>query len=317
MEPDSVRPSERPTGGGTGGTVRNDLLRDLRKRVSRIMAEGPKSAPAKPATALPPEPDAPAGPREDVWEAPQVFPRGEGTSHAELLGGREVAVSDDAEDRFWHSEFLLAESWPQAAERLARLGELLAGGDERVPEDLRPAFAAGAGGLVFLDIETAGLRGEPAFLVGCLTLPAEGPTFAFYLARDFPEEPVMLGALNEWWSGFPCIVTFNGKSFDVPYLRDRMRMWRVRPAPPAAHLDLLHMSRRRYRGDVPNCRLQTLERAILGRARSDDLPSAEIPRVFVDYVETGDAGLLVPIIQHNALDLVTLAELLLRQVETL
>ncbi len=127
----------------------------------------------------------------------------------------------------------------------------------------------------------------------------------------------MLGALNAWWRGFPCVVTFNGKSFDVPFLCDRMRMWRERPAPPGEHLDLLHLSRRRYRGDLPNCRLQTLERAILGRARSDDLPSAEIPRVFTEYAETGDARLLVPIIQHNALDLVALAELLLRQVESL
>lgn len=288
----------------------DDILRDLRKRVSRIMSEGPRPvAPAVPEAM--PEPEA----AEDAWCAPVLFPRGEGETHEELLGGAEVIHDAETDSRCWQIDLPVGPDWPEAAARCARLAEALTADPDEAPEHYRAAYSAGAEGLLFLDIETCGLAGEPVFLVGCMVLAAGGPLLRFFLARDFPEEPALLALLNEWWRDFACVVTFNGNSFDLPFLRHRMRLHGVRPSPPPERLDLLHTSRRRWKGDLPNCRLQTLERAILGRARHDDLPSAEVPRVFAEYAVSGDARLVVPILQHNALDLVSLAELLLRQVE--
>ena len=57
-----------------------------------------------------------------------------------------------------------------------------------------------------------------------------------------------------------CLVTFNGKSFDVPFVRERAVAHRLTPPPHLTHVDLLHASRRRWRDRVPNCKLTTLER---------------------------------------------------------
>jgi len=77
------------------------------------------------------------------------------------------------------------------------------------------------------------------------------------------------------------------------------------------HLDLLHVARRWWRGEVPNFRLQTLERLVCGRRRVDDVAGAEIPRAYHDYVRTGTLDQVRAILHHNALDLVTCLQLLL------
>jgi len=83
----------------------------------------------------------------------------------------------------------------------------------------------------------------------------------------------------------------------------------LRPDP--LHVDVLHHARRRWRGQLPNCRLQTLERYICGRHRTGDLPGSEIPTAYHDYVRTGNLTHVPSIVQHNALDLVTLLQLTL------
>ncbi len=77
------------------------------------------------------------------------------------------------------------------------------------------------------------------------------------------------------------------------------------------HFDLLHASRKRWRGQVPNCRLQTLERLICGRHRVGDIPGREIPQAYHDYVRHGRLDQVPSILHHNALDLVTLLQLML------
>lgn len=77
------------------------------------------------------------------------------------------------------------------------------------------------------------------------------------------------------------------------------------------HLDLLHVARRWWRGQVPNFRLQTLERLVCGRRRVDDVAGAEIPRAYHDYVRNGTLEPVRAILHHNALDLVTCLQLLL------
>ena len=60
---------------------------------------------------------------------------------------------------------------------------------------------------------------------------------------------------------------------------------------------------------MPNCRLQTLERCLFGRYRTEDIPSNEIPQAYHDFVRTGDAHLLPNVLYHNRMDMLTMAEL--------
>lgn len=169
--------------------------------------------------------------------------------------------------------------------------------------------------LLFCDIETMGLSSsEPLFLIGTLRFDAGEPRLQLYLARDFDEEKAVLNAFGAQLRG-KTLVTFNGKSFDWPFIEGRAIRKLVRLPAPQGHFDLLFAARRRWRGELPNCRLQTLEMGICGRDRAGDIPSSQIPARYADYLEMSaapgeGAHLLAPILFHNALDVLTMAELL-------
>ncbi|MDD1670212.1 MAG: ribonuclease H-like domain-containing protein, partial [Methanomicrobiales archaeon] len=76
------------------------------------------------------------------------------------------------------------------------------------------------------------------------------------------------------------------------------------------HFDLLHFSRRRWGRDLPDCRLSTLEREIFGISRDVDIPGSLVPEFYEAFLRTGNCGPLVPILDHNRQDLVTLGFLL-------
>ena len=168
--------------------------------------------------------------------------------------------------------------------------------------------------LLFVDIETTGLSSSvPLFLIGALRMDGE-PRLDLFLARDLPEERALLAAFSELAEG-KTLITFNGKSFDWPYIEGRSRAHRLTPATPRAHFDLLHHARRHWKHSLPDCKLQTLELYLCGRTRVDDVAGREIPRTYHEFARTHaengtGAHLMSPILHHNALDILTMAELL-------
>jgi len=62
-----------------------------------------------------------------------------------------------------------------------------------------------------------------------------------------------------------------------------------------------------WRLRLERCKLQDLESAILGIDRQGDVPGADIPAIYFDYLRAGDARGLQPVFHHNALDIMTLA----------
>jgi len=166
-----------------------------------------------------------------------------------------------------------------------------------------------AGCLAVLDVETCGLRSMPAFMVGMLIADARGLILSQALARDYAEEPALLEWTGRMLEEAGGVITFNGSSFDLPYLRDRRVYHRQPPWAEPPHLDMLHVARRVWGKGLPNCRLQTLEEHLTGRVRRDDIPGCDIPNVYHAYVQSGDARPIRTILRHNRLDLLTLAEI--------
>lgn len=164
--------------------------------------------------------------------------------------------------------------------------------------------------VVFLDLETTGLSMTPVFLIGTMECTSGGFVFKQYLARDYSEEISILSAFSERLGNAGMIVTFNGKSFDLPYLKNRATATGVKLQRPKAHLDLLHEARRHYGRSTPNHKLQTLERMVCGRGREDDIPGAEIPAAYHEFVRTGNANKMKRILEHNLHDLLTMADLM-------
>jgi uncharacterized protein YprB with RNaseH-like and TPR domain len=175
--------------------------------------------------------------------------------------------------------------------------------------------------LVYLDTETTGLAGGTgtcAFLIGIGAI--EGSQFVVrqFFLRDYPEEKAALIALAEVLRTYDGVVTFNGKTFDVPLLETRYSLSRLKsPFNGLLHLDLLHPARQVWKLRLESCQLTNLEKEILGISRKGDVPGSEIPGIYFDYLRTGDARGLQPVFYHNALDIVTLAALTLQMAQAI
>ncbi|MED5464989.1 MAG: ribonuclease H-like domain-containing protein [Myxococcota bacterium] len=166
---------------------------------------------------------------------------------------------------------------------------------------------------LFLDTETTGLAGGSGtvpFLVGVGFFEGESFRVEQLLLRELGAEKPLLRWLGERIAASSSVVSFNGKSYDWPLLRTRFVMNRLPPPTLPPHLDLLHSARRVFRHQLSEMRLTTLEREVLGYHRQGDIPGAEIPKRYFDYLESGEGGLLEDIVRHNADDVVAMAALL-------
>ncbi|MCA9519571.1 MAG: ribonuclease H-like domain-containing protein [Myxococcales bacterium] len=171
---------------------------------------------------------------------------------------------------------------------------------------------------VFFDLETTGLShgaGNLAFLVGVGRFVGDEFRLYQYFLDDISREQAMLALLGEHFEACRHLVTFNGKSFDAHVLHNRQILHRMQPtlaltARIDEHLDLLHLSRRLFRGAYADTRLQTLEREELGVVRVDDVPSALIPSFYFHFLQSGEIGPLLGVIEHNRLDVLSMVTLL-------
>jgi len=169
------------------------------------------------------------------------------------------------------------------------------------------------GKTLFLDTETTGLAGGAGtyvFLAGVGFVQADQVIVRQYLMRDYHEETAMLFDLYRLIQQFDAIISFNGKSFDLPLIKDRFTLARFEPLRKNyIHLDLLHAARRLWRDSLPSCSLDSLEAYILKVVRDRDIPGSEIPQRYFDFVRTKQAGLLVDILEHNRSDVLSLVTL--------
>ena len=167
---------------------------------------------------------------------------------------------------------------------------------------------------LFLDTETTGLSrgaGTVAFLVGVGYIRGREMIVRQYLMRDYDEEIFVLRHVLEHFERIQALVTFNGRAFDLPLLQSRLIMQRIRAdVCSLPHVDLLHTARRVWKLRLSSCRLSALEEHIYGEPRMDDLPGAEVPQRYFDYLKSHNFSLLEDILKHNAQDIVTLLRLL-------
>ena len=273
---------------------------ELRRRIEALRREGGRPQPAASVTTEPARPVSRRGASLEDTLPGEVVETEFGSLY--LIERAAADVVDDADDLLAEFRHLLVRGAG---------GTSLSDLPRRHRKDIEQLLQLDPSRIAFLDIETMGLSCVPVFLVGVLTFAEGSGTLRQYLARDQSEERAMLARLLADLSGAEALVTFNGKSFDLPFILDRA-VYSGLPADCAPHhVDLLHESRRRWRGRLCNCRLQTLECALLGHPRVGDIPGADIPRAYIDFVTSGDPREMASIVHHNALDILTMARLLL------
>jgi hypothetical protein len=168
---------------------------------------------------------------------------------------------------------------------------------------------------LYLDTETTGLAGGTgtvAFLVGLAFFDEAHGTFVLeqMLLRRLGEEAPILELLQRRIAEASMVVTYNGKTFDVPLLRTRYVMNRLpKPAEPP-HLDLLHLARRIHKHRLATCCLSSIECHVLGRERVGDVAGEDIVEAYAHFLRTGDETSLHGVVTHNEHDVFAMVALL-------
>lgn len=212
--------------------------------------------------------------------------------------------------------YLVREEWPlDAAHGNLAFADLLAADGAHI------AFSAKDDELLtfnpettfFVDTETTGLMGGTGtvvFLMGVAYLRDGKLRLDQCFMRDFDDEEPMLHYLRDLFRDCETVVSYNGKSFDLPLLRTRFIQNRIPfPLDAVAHYDLLHAARRFWKRRLQDCSLTNIERHVLGVERHGDVASALIPQLWLEYLRRRNARPLVPVFYHHKMDILSLVTL--------
>lgn len=166
--------------------------------------------------------------------------------------------------------------------------------------------------VIFIDIETSGLHhssGTFAFLIGIGRFVQTG----FHLTQIFMDDPsqeqallIHLSSLTEDYHG---LVSFNGKSFDIPLLSSRYALIGEKTnLGEMPHFDLLPLARRLWRNSLSSKSLHSLEINVLKFIRtSEDVPGWYVPELYREFLILKDARPLKGVFYHNAMDILSMA----------
>jgi len=168
--------------------------------------------------------------------------------------------------------------------------------------------------ILVLDLETTGLGrgGTIAIMIGV----------GYYQQNEFIVEQIFLpdpdaeehslDRLRELVETHSMLITFNGKSFDVPVLESRLLYHQIwLDLRQMEHLDLLHLARRLWKRKLPACALETIEYYVLGHIRDKelDIEGSDIPQSYFHYLMTGEAEMIKRVFIHNHHDILHTAAL--------
>lgn len=162
-------------------------------------------------------------------------------------------------------------------------------------------------GLLFLDLETTSLSigtGNYPFMIGLGCVKDESFVIDQFFMHNFGVEGTILKYILSYFRQAGGIVTYNGKTFDMPLIKNRYRINRVQQFPlDTAAIDLLYSCRRIFKSLYENCTLKTMEERVLGVIRRDDIPGWLIPEVFFSYQRYGETERIPVVVEHNRRDI--------------
>jgi len=233
---------------------------------------------------------------------------------AEGVPGEEVRGPAGA---YWLSRRSLDQLSPADVSAQKDLLAVLRGARQRFDElEASPALCHVADGPpegpLFLHIESAATEEGGIFLIGLMACRHDQLVFDQLLARHCGEEPAILDAFAQRLRRARTLVSFSARASDMTRIRKRAAFHGLELPPAPPHLDIRRESRRRWRGQLPNFRLRTLEHYLCRRHRTGQIPQAQIPQAYRSFVATGEARGIQAVTHHNLLDLLTMGQLVCR-----
>jgi hypothetical protein len=191
--------------------------------------------------------------------------------------------------------------------------------ENRYLYDLDTSFCFNIEDLLFIDIETLGVYDSQIIVVGIGYYEEKRYRIKEYFARTLEEEISICEHLrNDILPHFNCFISYNGKSFDIPFLANRY-LYYFDENPMISgndvpykdtntkfgHIDLYHNCRRVFKGEFQNYQLTTIEEMLLNWERKNDLPSHLVGMCYRKYQKDPNKyiGLIKEVIEHNYYDI--------------
>ncbi|MGM0395516.1 MAG: ribonuclease H-like domain-containing protein [Bacillota bacterium] len=160
--------------------------------------------------------------------------------------------------------------------------------------------------ICFFDIETTGLSRDyhHIYLIGILYFDdmKKSWTILQLFADSLEEEEQILHEFTRQTRGFNILVSYNGDSFDIPFIIRRLEKY-GHSWSPSSSLDLYkYIRENRYLIEIPDLKLKTVEKYI-GINRIDSLSGKDCIELYKSYAKMNSDNLLQLILQHNYDDL--------------
>ncbi|HZK02098.1 MAG TPA: ribonuclease H-like domain-containing protein [Anaerovoracaceae bacterium] len=164
-----------------------------------------------------------------------------------------------------------------------------------------------------MDIETDGLN--PSYsqvILGGLLSPDEkgDATVTQYFLNKKEDEATLLKAYGKTLASADVLITYNGESFDLPFLNQRMKKYDLKIDFSAIQsFDLYRILHKysRLRNILPNLKQKTIERYLgLSSARKDEISGRQSVALYEHYQRSGSEDSKAKILLHNRDDLVQL-----------
>jgi len=167
-----------------------------------------------------------------------------------------------------------------------------------------------------MDIETTGLNpNRSQVILGGLLVPGEEcAEVVQYFADREDEEKNILMAYGDALSSADVLITYNGSSFDLPFMRQRFR--RRGLDYPLDHMQSFDLYRvlhyySKMREILPNLKQKSIEVFLgLSPLRQDEISGGESVALYEEYLRSGSQAARDKVLLHNRDDLIQLASIL-------
>lgn len=166
---------------------------------------------------------------------------------------------------------------------------------------------------LFVDIETSGLSAEKnhIYCIGCSYLTNDQLAVRLLFAETENEESLILQKFVDLCSGFHQLITFNGTTFDLPFLRHRLNHFQiVSPLEALSHTDLYREIRHLKKLLPLNSYKQKSIELFLGISRENQYTGKELIKLYKSYVKVPEEELLQLLLLHNKEDVLGMYNLL-------
>ena len=162
--------------------------------------------------------------------------------------------------------------------------------------------------MLLLDIETTGLSASRAYIycIGCSCLSdtdVSSISIQLFFAEAPKQEPALLNALTGLLKTHKTIVTFNGNTFDLPFLKKRYSVNHMpHPFSDVQSVDLYREAcRLKQVIQLPDYKQKSIE-TFLGCFREDPYTGKELIAQYLLYIKKPSEELLHHLLLHNGED---------------